>query len=309
MIKKAIMTFLISVVGLHLILMMFTSFYVLEETEQAVVEVRGKVTEVVKEPGFKFKLPYPYAKVKKINMQTFSLAFGYKEAKEGDIATSDAKMITGDENIVLADLVLQYRVTDIEKYLYSNEDPVAALYNAVSASIRAVIGSTEIDSALTDGKADIETKVREKLVTYLEKLDIGIGVTAVKLQDVDLPNAEVRKAFTDVTDAREMMNTKTNEAEKYNNEKINVAQGEKEAIISRAQGEKSARIEAAIGDVAVFNSLYNEYKNSKAITKERLILETMDEVLKDANIYIIDGKSTNSYLPINELKKNKGGEQ
>jgi membrane protease subunit HflK len=116
---------------------------------------------------------------------------------------------------------------------------------------------------------------------------------------VELPNAEVRKAFTDVTDAREMENTKNNEAKRYNNQRMNEAEGEKDAIISKAEGEKAARIERARGDVAKFNSLYNEYVNAPELTKKRLILETMEEVLPYAEIYIMnDDGNTMKYFPL-----------
>jgi len=311
MLKKILLLMLGMFVVFHLLSALFTSWYTLGESEQAVVEFRGKPIETVKEPGFKFKLPYPYSKVHIVPLETFSMPFGYAE-EDGKVVenVADAKMITGDENIVLADLVVQWRITDPQKYLYNNEDPEATLHNATSSSLRSVIGSSKIDDALTSGKAEIEAKVWEKLTEQMAMFDIGISISAVKLQDVDLPNKEVRKAFTDVTDARETMNTKINEADKYRNQRINEAQGEKDALISKAEGEKASRIQEATGDVAVFNSLYREYKVSKSITRDRLVLETLDEVLKDAQIYVMsnDG-STMKYLPIQAMKSTDEGKR
>ncbi len=112
-------------------------------------------------------------------------------------------------------------------------------HDATSASIRSVIGSSTIDAALTDGKAEIEAQTRELLATLIEKYDIGIAIQGVKLQDVELPNAEVRAAFTAVTDARETKNTKINEAKKYENQKKSEAEGERDAIKSRAVRSKN----------------------------------------------------------------------
>src|SRR5690606_25003921 len=221
--------------------------------------------------------------------------------KGGEITDipKDTKMITGDENIVLADMVVQWQITNPEKFLFNSQDPEQILYNATSASLRSIIGSSKIDDALTSGKAEIEAEVRELLVDLLEKYDIGISVTAVKLQDVELPNEEVRKAFTNVTDARETMNTKINEANKYRNQKMNEAEGEKAALISRANGDKAARIEIARGDVATFNALYNEYVKNPEVTRKRLVLETLDQVLPNTEIYIMkDDGNTMKYLPI-----------
>ncbi|WP_078414008.1 FtsH protease activity modulator HflK [Priestia abyssalis] len=285
----------------------FTTWYTVDESEQAVIATFGAVDEGVAEPGLHFKLPWPIQKVEKLSKETFSLQFGYDE-KDGEIkeVPKDTKMITGDENIVLADMVVQWKITSPEKYLYNVEDPQRILYNATSASLRSIIGSSKIDDALTSGKAEIEAQVRDLLSTLVERYDVGISILSVKLQDVELPNEEVRKAFTNVTDAREMMNTKINEANKYRNKRTKEAEGEKDAIISNAEGDKAARIETARGDVAVFDSVYNEYKNAPDITKQRLILETIDRVLPDAEIYIMkDDGNTMKYLPIQPMEKKK----
>ena len=215
-------------------------------------------------------------------------------------------MITGDEYIVLTDLVVQWRIVDPKKYLFNAQDPKTILHSATSSAIRSIIGSSTIDDALTDGKAEIEAETRELLVSLLDKYDIGISVIGVKLQDVDVPNSEVRAAFTAVTDAREMKNTKINEATKYSNQRISEAEGEKDAIISKAQGEKTSRIEQANGEVALFNNLYEEYRLNKEITRERLVFETLETVLPNAQIYIMndDGSSTMKYLPLQQIQTN-----
>ncbi|MCM3393006.1 FtsH protease activity modulator HflK [Cytobacillus pseudoceanisediminis] len=283
----------------------FTTWYTVDESDQAVILTFGKVEEGITEPGLHFKLPWPVQTVEKLSKETFSLQFGYEE-KDGEIKDfpDETKMITGDENIVLADLVVQWKITNPEKYLYNAEDPEEILYDATSSSLRSIIGGSKIDDALTSGKAEIEADVRELLTSLIGKYDIGISVLAVKLQDVELPNDDVRKAFTDVTDARETANTKKNEAEKYKNQRMNEAEGEKEALASKAEGEKAARLERARGDVAVFNKLYGEYKNNPDITRERLVIETLEQVLPGAEIYIMnDDGNTMKYFPIRPLEK------
>lgn len=283
----------------------FTTWYTVDESDQAVILTFGKVEEGITEPGLHFKMPWPIQSVEKLSKETFSLQFGYEE-KEGEIKDfpEETKMITGDENIVLADLVVQWKITDPEKYLYNAEVPEDILYSSTSASLRSIIGSSQIDDALTSGKAEIEAQVRELLTSLVDKYDIGISILAVKLQDVELPNEDVRKAFTDVTDARETANTKINEAEKYKNQRMNEAEGEKDALISKAEGEKAARLERARGDVAVFNKLYGEYRNNPDITRERLVIETLEEVLPGAEIYIMnDDGNTMKYFPIRPLEK------
>ncbi|MDQ0157265.1 FtsH protease activity modulator HflK [Robertmurraya andreesenii] len=282
----------------------FTTWYTVDESEQAVILTFGKVEEGVTEPGLNFKLPWPIQSVEKLSKETYSLQFGFEEVDgETKEFPNETKMITGDENIVLADLVVQWKITEPGKYLYNSDNPKEILRDATSASLRSIIGSSEIDDALTSGKAEIEADVRELLSTLMQKYDIGISILAVKLQDVELPNAEVRQAFTAVTDARETMNTKRNEANKYKNQKENEAKGEKDAIIHKANGEKTARIETAKGNVAVFNKLYEEYKKNPDITRQRLVLETLEQVLPGTEIYIMnDDGNTMKYFPIRPLE-------
>jgi len=295
------------IILLFLVLVAVTSWYTVDQSEQALVLTLGEVTEEVKDPGLHFKAPWPIQSVEVFSRETYSLVFGYGEADGQQVVKmEEAKMLTGDENILLAGLVVQWRIGHMADYLFNAEDPQTMLYNATSAALRGVIGNSTIDSALTDGKAEIEQRVREQLTTLVSSYEIGIEIVDVKLQNVDLPNDNVRKAFTEVTDAREQMNTKINEARKYENQKLNEAKGEAEAKLSRAEGVKTSRIETAKGDTANFNALYQSYKASPQITQERLILETMEQIMPGAQIYIMDDNgSTVKYLPIQPIQPNQ----
>lgn len=303
--RRITMTFGMVTIGIILLIVAFTTWYTVDESEQAVVITFGKADTTITDSGLHFKLPWPIQRAEVLSKETYSLQFGYKQDQSGELVSFDkeTKMITGDEYIVLADLVVQWKIAEPQKYLFNSQNPREILEDATSASIRSVIGSSTIDSALTDGKAEIEGKTRELLASLVEKYDIGIAIQGVKLQDVELPNAEVRAAFTAVTDARETKETKTNEAEKYNNQKTNEAIGERDAIQSRAIGQKTARIEQARGDVALFNNLYAEYAKNKDITRQRLVIETLEQVLPKAKIYIMnDSGETVKYLPLQQLE-------
>ncbi|WP_025028952.1 FtsH protease activity modulator HflK [Caldalkalibacillus mannanilyticus] len=296
------------VIGIIVISLLFlvatTSWYTVDSSEQAVLITLGQPDDTIVQAGLNFKLPWPIQTVRKVSRETFSLTFGYEDSN-GEIIehTKEAKMVTGDENIILADLEVQWRISDPVAFLFNTANPQNVLYNATSASLRGVIGSSKVDDALTDGRAKIMSDVRESLTHLIDQYGLGITIVEVNLQDVDLPNEEVKLAFRKVTDAREEMNTKINQAKRYENENLNVALGEKEAIISRATGQKIERIETARGDVAKFNALYQEYVNSKDITKHRLIIETLETVLPNAQIYIMDDDSgTVKYLPIQPQK-------
>ena len=306
--KRLLTIITMGVIGIILISAVFTSWYTVDESEQAIVITFGEASEPIVDSGLKFKMPWPIQTIEKLSKETFSLQFGYDQKAGGEIEVldKDTKMITGDDNIVLTDLVVQWKITDPKSYLFNSESPQELLHDATSASIRSVIGNSKIDDALTSGKAQIESDTNELLGSLIEKYDIGITVLTVKLQDVELPNAEVRSAFTAVTDAEETKNTKVNQAEKYRNQQLSEAVGEKDAIISNATGYKTARIEQAKGDVALFNKLYAEYQNNKEITKQRLVMETLDAVLPSANLYIMnDDGGTMKYLPLQSLEAAK----
>ncbi|SCZ78245.1 FtsH protease activity modulator HflK [Acidaminobacter hydrogenoformans] len=283
-----------------------TSFYTVDQTEYAVLETFGKPDTNLVQPGLRFKLPYPIQNVRKLSRETFSLTFGYEEGPDGStVQERDAKMITGDENIILADLEVQWQIVDPIAFLYNTEDPVKILMNATSSSLRGVIGSSVVDDALTDGRTRIMNDTRDTLVSLVDAYQIGVAIRNVNLQDVDLPNEQVSDAFKKVASAREERITKINQANRYRAEKINNADGQKAALISRAEGDKVARIEQARGDVAQFNAIYSEYANNKTITRDRLIIETLEQVLPDVQIYIMQegGGSTVNYLPLDQLKK------
>ncbi|GLC88319.1 FtsH protease activity modulator HflK [Lysinibacillus piscis] len=304
-VKKTLMIVGLSIVSILALIAVFTSWYTVDESEQAVVMTFGRADETITNSGLHFKLPWPVQSVAVLSKETYSLQFGYKQNKDGELEAYDAetKMITGDENIVLTDLVVQWKITEPTKYLFNAQNPEKILHSATSSAIRSIVGSSSIDKVLTEGKMDIESKTKDLLASLINKYDIGISILGVKLQDVELPNAEVRAAFTAVTDAREMKNTKINEAEKYKNQRMSETVGEVDAIILKAQGEKEARIAQARGDVEVFNKLYEQYKGNQQITRERLVLETLENVLPKAQIYIMnDDGGTMKYLPLQSLQ-------
>lgn len=294
-------------IGLAIIIIYLgmTSFYTVDQTEFAVLTTFGRPTGNIIDSGLKFKLPFPIQKVHKLSKETFSLTLGYEEQGQGlEVSHAESKMITGDENIILADLEVQWKIVDPIAYLYNTNDPRTILYNATSSSLRGVIGSSAVDDALTDGRAEIINDIRDNLIKLTEIYGLGVSIINVNLQDVDLPNAEVDAAFKSVTDAREERITKINEAEKYRNEKINQVEGERAAILSRAEGEKISTIEKAKGDVAKFNAIYSEYQYNPEVTRNRLNIQAIELAFTDAKLLIVDDNgSTVKYLPIQEILK------
>ncbi|TFE25028.1 FtsH protease activity modulator HflK [Cohnella luojiensis] len=298
----------LGIAALFVVLIAYSSFYTVQEQERAAVLTFGKFTNETS-AGLHFKWPYPIQQVIIVPAElTQRIYIGYRQ--EGDVITpveEEAMMITGDENIVSADAVVQWKISDIQQYLYNIDNPEQFLRNAASSSIRSVIGSEKLDYAITDGKTEIQDKVREKLLELQGKYKTGMQIIDIKFQDIEPPSGQVEEAFQKVTNAREEKNTKINNAAKYENDIIPKARGEAQALLENAEGVKKSRILNAEGDVAQFNAIFAEYVKSPGVTESRLIIETLEKILPKAKIFISDSNSdTVKYLPINELLRNTG---
>lgn len=287
------------------VVLLFSCIYTVDQTEYAIITTFGKPNSEPVSSGLKLKLPYPIQSVTKLPKATYSTTFGYKE-KDGEMKLyeHETKMITGDENIIMADLEVQWKISDPIAYLYNTSNPQQILFNATSASLKGVVGSSTVDEVLTDGRAKIISDIRENLIELSNEYNLGISIVNVNLQDVDLPTTEVDAAFKAVTDAREERLTKINNAQKYKNEKLNEVNGEKEAILSKAEATKVSLIEKAKGDTARFSAVLSEYERNQGVTSQRIIVDTLKDVLKGTKLYIVDESSgTMKYLPLEVLEK------
>jgi membrane protease subunit HflK len=290
-------------IGFIVLIFSFSMFYTVQEHERAAILTFGKYTNEM-EAGLHFKLPYPIQQVIILPAnKTQRIQIGYRE-ENGQITVveEEALMITGDENIVSADAVVEWVISDIPKFLYNIEDPDTFLRNSSIAAIRSVIGSTPLDYAITEGKTVVQAQAKEKLIEIQQKYNTGIQIIDLKFQDIEPPEGEVQAAFKEVTNAREEKNTKINNAKKYENDRIPKARGEAQALLENAEAVKKSRILNAQGDVAKFNAIYAEYSKNPVVTQSRLIIETLEKILPKAKIFITDsGGDTVKYLPINEL--------
>jgi len=304
-IKKVV----IGIVVILVAILGFSMFYTVQEEEHAAIITFGEYTGEQTEAGLYFKAPYPIQKIVKVPAKlTQKISIGFREVGNGNtqVIEEEALMITGDENIVHADAIVEWKISNVHKYLYNIGDAQSFLRNSATSAIRSIIGSQTLDYAITNGKTEIQALVTEQLKQLQLDYETGIHIIEVKFQDIEPPSGEVDQAFKDVTNAREEQNTKVNKARKYENEKIPVARGEAQALIENAEAMKRARIFTAQGDVARFNAIYEEYKKNPAVTESRLIIETLEQILPNAKIFITDGNgNTVNYLPLNELMQNK----
>lgn len=276
-----------------------TTWFKVEEHEEALILTMGRANRQV-EKGVHGKLPWPLESVvvRPVH-ETQQLTLGYKESGgKTALVPDESLMITGDENIVWADLLVEWRITDIKKYEFNTKDPKRLLRNATASALRSVMGTTSLDYAITTGKFEIQAEVHKQLTALVESYDMGIRIEQVRLQDVE-PPSEVTPEFKAVTDAREARQTKVNEAGKYEAERIPQARAEAQRLLEQAEGQKQARINEALGDVAKYRAVYQAYNASPTVTKKRLILETLEAILPGADITIMDSAGdTVKYLPV-----------
>ncbi len=294
------------IIGL-IVLWLATGIYIVGPDEVGVVRTFGKFTRVV-QSGLNWKFPAPIEVVNTPKVtEVKRIEIGFRTLKNGQYRTveKESLMLTGDENIVDAEMIVQYKIKDPVAYLFRIVGPELTVREAAEASLRTVVGRNKIDETLTTGKFTIQEETKSQLQSILDKYNSGIHVVAVQLQDVSPPK-EVIGAFKDVASAKEDKNRMINQAEGYRNDVIPKARGEGEAMIRDAEGFKESRIKRAEGDAAKFTTILKEYRKAKSITEKRLYLETMEKVLPDIEKIIVPDKDSGNMLNLLNLNPGKG---
>tara|TARA_B100001750_G_scaffold135853_1_gene108088 strand:+ start:720 stop:1685 length:966 start_codon:yes stop_codon:yes gene_type:complete len=297
------------IAGIGLVLWLLTGIYVVGPDEVGVVQTFGKYSRAA-QSGLNYHFPYPIEKVSTPKVtEVKRIEIGFRSIGQNQYQTIEREslMLTGDENIVDAEMIVQYRIKDPVAYTFNFIKPELTVRQASEASLRTVIGRHNIDEALTSGKFMIQEEAKELIQNILDKYNTGILVVAVQLQDVSPPQ-QVIAAFKDVASAKEDKNRMINQAEGYRNDVIPKARGEAQAQIREAEGYKQARIARAEGDVAKFSAVLKEYRKAKGVTETRLYLETVEDILQNAEKIIVpDGKGNGNL--INLLNLNAKGEK
>ncbi|MFQ6678259.1 MAG: FtsH protease activity modulator HflK [Fidelibacterota bacterium] len=297
------------ILGIALILWFLSGIFVVGPDEVGVVQTFGRYSRIT-QSGLNFHFPYPIETVQTPKVtEVKRVEIGFRTVGTNQFRTieKESLMLTGDENIVDAELIVQYKIKEPVDYLFNFVAPVLTVREAAEASLRTVVGKHKIDEALTSGKFLIQEKTKELLQSILDKYGTGILVVAVQLQDVSPPK-QVVAAFKDVASAKEDKNRMINQAEGYRNDVIPKARGEAQAMIRGAEGFREARVKRAEGDVAKFKAILTEYKKAKDVTRKRMYLETMEEILPNIDKYIIPGGDRGNLLNLLNLNE-KGGKK
>ncbi len=288
------------VFGVLVLVILATGFYQVEPGEVAVIRTLGKESGRA-DPGLHFRVPI----IQKKDVVDVSEIRRIEVGFRGDNPMpAEAQMLTGDENIVEAQMITQYRISEPSKFLFRLANPVDTLRATAEVALRSVIGRTTIDDAITKGRGKVQQQALERLQELMNKYQSGLSVTEVKLQSVDPPQ-QVQDAFHEVVRAREQKEQLINQAKGYSEDVIPRARGEAEKQIRDAEAYKEQRILRAQGDAEKFSHIYKEYSQAKDVTRRRMYLETLERVLqKVKEKTIVDSNLPGSTLPVLQLGRN-----
>jgi membrane protease subunit HflK len=290
-----------------------TGFYRVNPQQQGVVLRFGEWVRT-SSPGLHYHLPFPIESVLTPEVTSDNrIEIGFRDvsgnsSSRRDIA-DESQMITGDENIVDIDFVVFWRIADAGQYLFNLAEPDQTIKVTAEAVMREIIGRTAIQTALTEGRQDIQVQARQQLQDLLNEYGAGVRVRDVQLLAVD-PPADVIDAFNEVQRARQDRDRLKNEAEAFSNDIVPRARGEAAKLVSEAEAYQAEVVNRASGDASRFDQIFQAYLKDKAVTKERIYIETVEEIFSNVDKIIIDseaGSGVVPYLPLKELNKSTGG--
>jgi membrane protease subunit HflK len=295
-----------------------SGIFIVAPDERAIVLRFGKAVRDAG-PGPHYRLPAPIERELKVQVTKIRKEeIGFQTISTGGApryrqVPREALMLTGDNNIVDLDFIIQYRVKQtpegLTDFLFNVSDPRQALRDAAEAAMREVIGASKIDEALTEGKDRIQQSTQELLQSILDEYGAGIDIVIVKLQDVE-PPGDVIDAFKDVISAEQDKERLINESRGYANDILPKARGQAAQVLNEAQAYAQAIVSEAEGSASRFVAVYEEYAKAKDVTKRRLYLETMTRVIARADKIILDrhvGDQTVPYLSLDALRSKKAG--
>jgi len=302
---------LLLVILAALLIWLGNGFYQIKPGEQGVELLFGEFVKLTS-PGLNYWPPAPVGEIIKVNAErTNTEEIGFRGSSQGSSVGGrdvplESLMLTGDQNIIDIDFVVQWRIKNAADYLFNIRDPQNTIKAAAESAMREVIGRTSLESALTRERQQVQDNTQLLLQEILDDYGAGVTVVSLQLQNADPPR-EVIDAFNDVQRAKQDQERSINEATAYSNNIVPRAKGESQKMVQEAEAYKEQVIKEAQGEAQRFLSVYESYKGAKDVTRLRLYLERMQDILSGSNKIILDQQDGQQgvvpYLPLNELKK------
>jgi membrane protease subunit HflK len=294
--------------GVVVLILLFGSFYQIGPEEMGVILRFGKFVRTT-DPGLHLKLPLGIEQVTKVPVQRqLKMEFGFRTERAGirsefrvtPETEKEARMLTGDLNVADVEWIVQYKIKDPYNYLFKLRDAESTFRYMNEAVVRKVVGDNSVDEVITVGRARMALDVKEILQQLCDLYEIGIEVNQLIFQDVN-PPPSVKPSFNEVNEALQEKERKINEAWSEYNQEIPKAQGEAEQMIRAAEGYAMERVNNAQGDAERFKSIYKEYARAPLVTRKRLYLEAINEILPKMNKKIIFDEAQKNILPLLNL--------
>ncbi|MDT8410230.1 MAG: FtsH protease activity modulator HflK [Wenzhouxiangellaceae bacterium] len=306
-----------AIVVIALIWAAMTSFYTVQPEERAVVKRFGAVIGIT-DPGLHFKIPFNIDQVQFVATErVLKQEFGFRttSSEAGRASTYSAQqfedeslMLTGDLNMIDVEWVVQYRINDPIKFLYQMREPTRTLRDISESVMRRIVGNMLGSEVLTIGRVEIQQIAGEEIQTLMDGYDAGIRISTVEMQDV-VPPPAVQPAFNEVNEARQERERMINEAQKRVNQEIPNAEGGALRTVAEAEGYATERVNRAEGESARFSAVLAEYAMAPEVTRSRLYLETLDEILPTIGQVLVVQEGQLGPLPLLDVNRNSGGEQ
>ena len=293
---------------------MATGFYIVDQGSRGLVLQFGKNTEIT-QPGPRWHIPYPVETVEIVNQeQVRTNEVGYRSSGAGGTSQElrESLMLTGDENIIDLQFAVQYNLKSVQDYLFNNRSVENSVRGAAETAIREVVGKSKMDYVLYEGREEIAIKTKSLMQDILDRYKSGINITSVTMQNAQPPE-QVQAAFDDAVKAKQDLERQKNEGQAYANDIVPKARGTASRLIAEANGYKAAIENEAKGNASRFDQILTEYTRAPEVTRNRLFLETQEQIMSSVSKVIVDQKGSNSllYLPLDKLinQKSSSGNQ
>jgi membrane protease subunit HflK len=294
------------VAGLLLLMWVSSGFYIVNEGQRGVVLRFGKYIETT-QAGLRWHMPYPVEVVESVNLsQVRTVEIGYRNNVRSKVL-KESLMLTDDENIIDIQFAVQYILKNPEEFLFNNREPESAVMQAAETAIREVIGKSKMDFVLYEGREQVAAQTTVLMQEILDRYKIGVAISKVTMQNAQPPE-QVQAAFDDAVKAGQDRERQKNEGQAYANDVIPKARGNAARLMEEAEGYKQRVIVSSEGDASRFKQILVEYSKAPGVTRDRMYLDMMQQVLSSSTKILVDQKSGNNllYLPLDKLIQNSG---
>ncbi len=293
--------------GLVAVVWLASGFYIVDASQRGVVLQFGKLTETT-EPGLRWRLPYPIQSHELVNLTGVrTVEIGYRGTERNKVL-KEALMLTDDENIVNIQFAVQYILKDPVEYLFNNRHPDEAVVGAAETAVREIVGKSKMDFVLYEGREQIASDAAQLMQAIMDRYQGGILISKVTMQNAQPPE-QVQSAFDDAVKAGQDRERQKNEGQAYANDVIPRARGTAARLMEEAEGYKQRVISSAEGDASRFRQVYTEYAKAPEVTRQRMYLETMQQIYANTTKVMIDAKGQGNllYLPLDKLMNAAAG--